>query len=424
MRTPMRIGILCASVLVCAGTAAAQNTEFEDAVKQSKSAIVVRDGKLGGPGAETLRAALGEANFVLLGEDHGIQQIPAFGAALCGELGPRGFHTLTIETGPVITAELEKFARAADGAQQFAEFSKKYPFSTAFYNWREEFAMLANCEKAAGPEGMTLWGIDQELMGSSGLLLDKILATQPGPAAKAAVEALVRENSDDLATASKTGNPGELLMMKAKQETLDVTRELLKKEGSAEAQQIFEGLLVSREIYQKNMTGSYYASNRQRALLMKSIFVPLSASAMQKAGAPPKVLFKFGGWHMYRGLNPIHSSEIGNLVNEFAEAHGLKSLHILILGVKGEQSHFVGIGKPFQAAPLDLANDKDSEFSFMRPFLSNQIENQWTLFDLRTLRAKFSSYGKLDPELERLTFGMDFVVLIPDPKASHELSRP
>jgi hypothetical protein len=180
-------------------------------------------------------------------------------------------------------------------------------------------------------------------------------------------------------------------------------------------------LLVSREIYQKNMTGSYYASNRQRALLMKSIFVPLSAGAMQRAGAPPKVLFKFGGWHMYRGLNPIHSSEIGNLVNEFAEAHGLKSLHILILGVKGEQSHFAGIGKPFQAAPLDLANDKDSEFSFMGPFLSNQVENQWTLFDLRPLRNKFGSYGKVDPELERLIFGMDFVVLIPDPKASREI---
>src|SRR5262249_3203808 len=119
--------------------------------------------------------------------------------------------------------------------------------------------------------------------------------------------------------------------------------------------------------------------------------------------------------------NPIHSSEIGNLVNEFAEAHGLKSLHILIVGAKGEQLHFAGVGKPYQAAPLDLANDKNSEFAFMGPFLANQVESQWTIFDLRALRDKFSSYGKIDPELERLIFGMDFVVLIPDPKASHEL---
>jgi hypothetical protein len=33
----------------------------------------------------------------------------------------------------------------------------------------------------------------------------------------------------------------------------------------------------------------------------------------------------------------------------------------------------------------------------------------------------FGKLGKLDPELERLIFGYDFVVLIPDPKASHAL---
>src|SRR5262249_22132968 len=162
---------------------------------------------------------------------------------------PRGFHTMTLEVGPSLAPELERFAKASDGAKRFAEFDSKYPFSVAFYTWREEFEMLANCEKAAGPQGMTIWGIDQELMGASGFLLYKILATKPGPAAKAAVEALLRENSDDLATASKTGNPAELFMMKAKQETLEAARNLVKKEGNAEAQQLFGSLLVSRDIY-------------------------------------------------------------------------------------------------------------------------------------------------------------------------------
>ena len=130
MRTPVRMGILCACVLACAEPGRTQSAKFEEAVKQSRSAIEVRDGKLGGPGAEVLRKALDDAHFVLLGEDHGIKQIPAFATALCGELGPRGFHTLTIETGPAITVELEKFARAPEGAKQFAEFDKKYPFST------------------------------------------------------------------------------------------------------------------------------------------------------------------------------------------------------------------------------------------------------------------------------------------------------
>jgi len=419
MRTPLRVGIFAVGALLGAALAHPQNTKLGDALEQNRFPIEVRDGKLAGPGSAVLQAALAEANFVLLGEDHGIRQIPAFAGSLCRELAPHGFHTMAIEAGPAVTAELQKLSVAAEGAKRFAEFDRKYPFSVAFYSWREEFEMLENCQKAAGAEGMTLWGIDQELMGSSGFLLEKILDTKPGPGAKAALQALLKENADDLAAAAKTGSPGELFMMKAKQEELDAARDLLTKDGNAEAQRLFGSLLASRDIYQKNMTGSYYVSNRQRALLMKSTFVPLSAAAMQKQGAPPKILFKFGGWHTYRGLNPIHSSEIGNLVNEFAEAHGLKSLHILILGVKGEQLHFAGIGKPFAPAPLDLVNDKDSEFSFMGPFITHMVENHWTLFDLRALRSNFASYGKTDPELERLTFGMDFIVLIPDPQASH-----
>src|SRR5262249_16690383 len=156
---------------------------------------------------DVLRAAMADAQFVLLGEDHGIRQIPAFAAGICNELGPRGFHTMTLETGPAITPELERMTRATDGVRQLAEFDKKYRFSLAFYTWREEFEMLASCQKAAGPQGMSLWGIDQELMGASGFLLDKILATRPGLTAKAAIEGLVRENAEDYAEAAQTGNP-------------------------------------------------------------------------------------------------------------------------------------------------------------------------------------------------------------------------
>ena len=209
--------------------------------------------------------------------------------------------------------------------------------------------------------------------------------------------------------------------MGAKQEVLDHARVLLKIEGNAEAQRLFEALLVSREIYQKNMSGEYYKSNRRRALLMKENFVAPFLVASQKEGAPPKVFFKFGGLHMFRGLNPMHSSELGNLASEFAEAHKLKSVHILILGLKGQQLRFAGIGKPSQPVPLDLAGDKDSDFLFLKPLFENQATNSWTLYDVRALRENFSKYGKVDTELERMIFGYDFVVLIPDPKPSHDL---
>jgi len=328
---------------------------------------------------------------------------------------------MALEIGPEVAPDLERFARAVDGVKQLTEFLKKYPETVAFYDWQEEFAMLQQCQKATAPGHMTIWGLDQEFMGAGGFLLDKIQATNLGPEAKAATETLVKENNDAHAAAAKSGNPGDLLMMAAKQEELDRVRDLLKNQAKPEAQKLFEDLLVSREIYKKNMTGDYYSSNRQRALLMKKNFSEPFAASPRNDGVLPKVFFKFGAYHMFRGINPLHSSEIGNLIGEAAEANQFKSVHILIVGVKGEQLHFAGIGRPPEAAPLDLAGDKDSDFLFFKPLFDVQVENSWTLYDLRALRDHFSKYGKIDPELERVIFGYDFVVFIPDPKASHTI---
>jgi hypothetical protein len=415
-RAPAVAFATCFVTMTCAR---AQNAEFTEVLKQHRGAISVKDGKLAGPSAEVLRAALAEAQFVALGEDHGIRQIPEFAAALCAELAPRGFHHMGLEIGTYVAPELEKMARSVDGAKQLAEFEKKYPETLAFYNWQEEFAMLKKCETAAAPGHMTIWGLDQEFMGATAFLADRILATNPGPEAKAAIETLLKEANEARAAAAENGSPGDLFMMTAKQEELDHVRDLLKKQGKPEAQKLFEAFLVSREIYQKNMTGDYYKSNRQRALLMKKNFSEPFAASSQSNGVLPKVFFKFGAYHMFRGINPLHSSELGNLISEAAEANQFKSVHILIAGVKGEQLHFVGLGKPAEAVALDLAGDKDSPFLFFKPLFDAQIENSWTLYDLRALRDGFSKYGKIDPELERVIFGYDFVVFIPDPKASH-----
>jgi hypothetical protein len=167
-----------------------------------------------------------------------------------------------------------------------------------------------------------------------------------------------------------------------------------------------------------------YKSNRQRARLMKTNFAQVYSEAERRDSAPPKVFFKFGAFHMSRGLNILHSSEIGNYVAELAEGRGQKSVHILIVGVKGKQLRFAGIGKPSAAAPLDLAGDPDSNFLFFKPLFDNMVAGSWTLYDLRVLRDHFGRYGKIDPALERTVFGYDFVVLIPDPSPTHDLSAP
>src|SRR5271168_3686126 len=80
----------------------AQNAAFTETLKKNRAAISVQDGRLAGSGAEILRGALADAQFVALGEDHGIRQIPEFAAALCAELAPHGFHHMGLEIGPYV----------------------------------------------------------------------------------------------------------------------------------------------------------------------------------------------------------------------------------------------------------------------------------------------------------------------------------
>ena len=93
----------------------------------------------------------------------------------------------------------------------------------------------------------------------------------------------------------------------------------------------------------------------------------------------------------------------------------------LILGVKGSQLRFAGIGRAFQPGDFNLAEDKDSDFLFLKPMFDNLTSEGWTMFDLRGLRKGFRSLGPVDKELERMIFGNDLLVLIPQATPAHQI---
>jgi hypothetical protein len=81
----------------------------------------------------------------------------------------------------------------------------------------------------------------------------------------------------------------------------------------------------------------------------------------------------------------------------------------------------VGIGKPYAQVPLDLAGDPHSQLPYAKPLYENMLDKTWTLFNTRSLRENFNSYSGIDPGLERMIFAYDYIILIPDPAASHPL---
>jgi hypothetical protein len=412
--------VVCLALLALT-PALAQENKLIERLLQNRYQVGFQEGQLSGTGLPVLQKALANAQFVLIGEDHGISQIPEFASAVCNLIGPQGFHTMAIETGPLAASELQQWITRDSGRADLVNFEKKFPESIAFYNFQEEYDLLSHCASSAQGGKFQLWGLDQELMGSSGLILTRVLETHPGKQAADTTQRLLLKNNEAYAVAAKSGSPGDIFMMTVSDAELNNLRDLLRKEGNPSSVALINALIKSRDIYQQNMSSSGYESNRERALLMKSNFVNDYNQATQAEGAPPKVLFKTGAWHLYKGINPLRNNDMGNFVTELADGQGTTSLHIMILGVKGSQLRFAGIGRPYQPGDFNLAEDKDSDFLFLKPMFDNLETTGWTMFDLRGLRKGFRSLEPVDKEMERLIFGYDLLVLIPNATPSKQI---
>ena len=124
------------------------------------------------------------------------------------------------------------------------------------------------------------------------------------------------------------------------------------------------------------------------------------------------MLLRFGAYHLYRGLNPVRGSGIGNYVAEFAEAQGAQSLHIRLMPVKGTQPIHPRVGQPCAAAAFN--NLELPAFRYMQPIFGSLLAPAWTMFDLRPLRREWNVLGVRDAELAALVFGYDILVIVPE----------
>ena len=173
--------LLLGSLSWVTGVAAQNNDSFNQRLESSRYSLTIDNGYLAGTGASILTGALEQAQFVLVGEDHGIAEIPEFWGSICRTAVPAGFHTMAIETGPLAAAQLQEWIRQPDAETRVARFEKEHPDSIAFYNFKQELEMLQHCADHAPSADFHLWGLDQEFLGSAGWILEQVLQTHPGP---------------------------------------------------------------------------------------------------------------------------------------------------------------------------------------------------------------------------------------------------
>ena len=411
----VRFAFLATALTLGYAGPAAADTAVLDKLQASRLAITLDNGTLSGPGAAPLLQASRQAQYVLLGEDHGVAEIARFSSAYFNALAPAGFTTLVTETGPVVASALEGMLKRADAVTAIGQFDAAYPDAIAFYAMRQEAEMLAGFALAAGPR-FEHWGIDQEFIGTAKYLIAQMLSQPVNPAARAKLEALRQMEAVAYQKAAATGNPLEYLMLSASDEELASLRPLLAGPKEQTALGLLDALLESRAIYQKSASkvpGDRDLSNRLRLALLKRTLA--SRLGMQEQ----KLVVKVGANHAYKGFNPLNNRDVGNFLAERAEGQGHTSLHLIVLAAKGTQLRFAGAGKPYQPAQIELDS---SAFKLLAS--AGATDGSWSLFDLRSLRPDSRKLAGGDIEMFNLINGYDFALLIPEGSASAQLVTP
>lgn len=281
---------------------------------------------LSGPGGERLRDDMEQAQFIALGEDHGLAGSPELGEALAhdaAEIAARQgggplYHA--VEVGPH-TIDWVKARFAEGGIDALGKSLHSRP-------WAMPFLVHVEDARLAAPFAATnrLWGIDQEFIGAPSILFDRLVASAKD---KATRTLLVTWRERDRAALSG-GNFGAITMATTTPQQFADLRARFS--GDREAEAIIDALAESARIYGLNNSGQYLQNNEERTALMQRYFL---AAYRAVATPAPRVLLKMGANHLGRGTAPTSIYDLGSVLPGLAAANGRTMVNIAYIPVGG-----------------------------------------------------------------------------------------
>jgi len=380
---------------------------FAERLAQAGTPLAVRPEGFSGPGAAILSEAVGASRYVLIGESHLSREIPAFTTNVCRMMAPGGLTAMVVETGPEAAKAVDVMMRAPDREQQISGFMSAHPDAMAFLNSRAEGQTVADCAGVAGAD-FKLWGLDQEFFGVSGYLFEQMLAANPGPLARAQIETLVGQEQTAMQAALASGSPGDLFLFTVTDAVFDQAGTAIDQDGGDRAKALFAALRETRAIYQASQSGRGDPNGR-RARLMKRTLAAHFAEAPQA-----RVLMKFGAYHLYKGFNPLGQRDVGNFVAEQGDGMGVKSLNMIVVGARGVEAGYNGVGRQVKVYDFDATTGEDADWrkDVMAARPTDAAPGDWVLVDLRRLRSR--DLEALTPEWRDIIRGYDLAVVAPE----------
>lgn len=370
----------------------------------NRHAIAFENGRLSGPGAALLNRAMADAQFFMVGEQHGTATIAAISAALHREAAAIGYNHAAMEIGPNSGVEVERLIRSGPGrlAAQFR--TPTYSFAVAFLFWAEEAALAEQFVALSRARSDAIWGLDQEFVGALPLLLPRLDALARTPAQRAALAAL---------RARAAAEPMALAQMPAAE--LEPLRLAFETDAAPAAAPMVADLILSNAIYAPftGRGGSGLEANLTRETYLKRNFLRRFEAAERAEGRPPHVFLKFGANHVMRGFSTTNVPSLGNFIAEWGLSRGFGAANIFINCVGGEQND------PRTGADSPCENELPAD----SPLHTMMLDAPLTLFDLRSLRSPRLVDG-LDPRTRRIILAFDFYLAVRNPRAATPLAAP
>ncbi|HEX6042452.1 hypothetical protein [Longimicrobium sp.] len=372
------------------------------------------DGSLSGPGAELLIAAGRDAQFFLVGEEHGVAEVPRVTGALFRALAPAGYRHLAIETGDALAAELNRQVLADATGAAYTAFLRDHHPVAPFYGWREDAAMLREVIGAAGGRPDVLWGLDYDIMADR-YALRRLRDMAPSARARAVADSVIAVADSSFRLALSTPNPGLLMMFGGPDDVYAPLRQAYAPAPGSEADRILRLMEETRVINGQFGRGQNYLSNYTRAQLNKRQLMRFLDEARARDGQMPRVMMKFGFSHMVRGRSVTQVFDLGTLASELADVNGGHSFGVLMLPGAGS-SQAVTDPRVFRSMEVPVEVE-----AWAQPFYAAADPGAWTVIDLRPFRNRIPRLGALPDATLRVLYGFDAVVILSGSGPQHDM---
>jgi hypothetical protein len=402
------VSVVFTLLLTFTAPGGAQDTLLTRLLVENRHPLSIMDGSVGGSGGRLLVAGGLASRFFLLGEEHGVAELPVVTSALLRELRPAGYNTFAIEVSPLQGMRLDGMARSRAATASLDTMLSSWMTAVPFYSLRQERDVLAAAMQPLGTvPAMRIWGLDYEVSADRYYLRE---LEQLAPASGRATVRAARELADSgFSLLATQGNPSRMFAWTAPDSVFAALRVAFGTNPPERATTIIDLFERTARINRLFLGGAGYESNLQRARLLRHHLAAALARG-EAEGEHPRVFFKFGGAHMMRGLTYVHTLDLGAAAAITAEARGEESFHVLVIGGPASRTARMNIVKA-QYEPTGTAEIDDIEYAWLRPALP---DSGWAVFDMRPVRRAYLSRQRprLTPMQDRFFHAFDVIVVL------------